>query len=324
MQKQEQKSTVAGVWSALATGFDLTAKHPWTLLLPIILDVFIWIGPRLRFQTILNEIVASFPAEAQLLELAEQLAAAGPQTNLFTVLSVPLLGVPVLMNGLVPAEVPLALPATEIGGPAEWLFIFLVLSLAGLFLTAVYYVTISDVIEKRFSANGRIDLQILLRQVGATWGRLAGLAILCFIAALIIYIPISIVGALFLIINSTLGMLVVVLAPLVLIWVLIYFSFAPPAIAVNDRSLFRSIKESLQLVQAGLPAVLSMLLLILLLGAIVDWLLILADNGTWLTLFNILIHAFVNTGFVTAFFIFYRDRARVLSETGHTTINKLV
>ena len=62
MQEQEQKSTSPGVWSALAAGFDLTAKHPWLLLLPILVDIFIWLGPRLRFQEIIEQLVAQFTA----------------------------------------------------------------------------------------------------------------------------------------------------------------------------------------------------------------------------------------------------------------------
>ena len=107
MQKEEEKSSVPGVWSALASGFDLTAKHPWLLLLPIVLDIFIWLGPRLRFQTIIEQIVATLPEEAEVLTLAEQLLEVGPYTNLFSVFSVPLVGVPVLLAGLAPETAPL-------------------------------------------------------------------------------------------------------------------------------------------------------------------------------------------------------------------------
>ena len=73
MQKQEEKSTSPGVWSALASGFDLTAKHPWLLLLPILIDVFIWLGPRLRFQAIIEQLVANLPAEVETMDITQQL-----------------------------------------------------------------------------------------------------------------------------------------------------------------------------------------------------------------------------------------------------------
>jgi hypothetical protein len=37
-----------------------------------------------------------------------------------------------------------------------------------------------------------------------------------------------------------------------------------------------------------------------------------AENGTWFTMFNILIHAFVSTSLVAAFFILYQDRSAKL------------
>lgn len=313
MQKQEQKSASPGVWSALASGFDLTAKHPWLLLLPILVDVFIWLGPRLRFQAIIEQLVANLPAEVETMDVTQQLIEMGPLTNLFTVISVPLIGVPALLAGLTPEITPLAAEIREISKGTEWLALLFCLSLVGLLLTAVYYVTVSFVVSQSQETNENQIVENWFTRIGVSWFRLIGLALLFFIAALIIYIPISIVGAVFFLLNPTLGTLALLIAPFIIIWIVIYLSFAPPGITLNNRSLFQAVKESIQLVQSNLAVVLLMLLLMILLGAIVDWVLILAENGTWLTLFNILIHAFVNTGFVTAFFILYQDRAAELT-----------
>ena len=314
MQKQEQKSTSPGVWSALAAGFDLTARHPWLLLLPILVDIFIWLGPRLRFQTIIEQLVTNLPAEVEVMEITQQLIEIGPLTNLFTVISVPLIGVPALLAGLTPEKTPLTAEILEISKGTEWLALLIFLSLVGLFLTTVYYVTVSSVVGERLDSSENQTSNSWFTRIGVSWIRLIGLALLFFLAALIVYVPISIVGAVFFLLNPTLGTLAILVAPFIIIWIVIYLSFAPPGIALNNRSLLQAVKESILLVQTNLPVVLLMLLLMLLLGAIVDWLLILAENGTWFTLFNILIHAFVNTGFVTAFFILYQDRAAELPD----------
>jgi hypothetical protein len=52
----------------------------------------------------------------------------------------------------------------------------------------------------------------------------------------------------------------------------------------------------------------TLMLVILLIGRSVDWLLLLADDGSWLTWFGIWGHAFVSTALLAATFIFYRDR----------------
>jgi len=315
MQKQEEKDTALGVWSALSTGFDLTAKHPWLLLLPMLLDIFIWLGPRLRFQAIIEQLVANVPPEVRVMEITQQLVEMGPLTNLFTVLSVPLIGVPTLLSGLTPETTPLATSALDIESGAEWLALFLFLGLAGLFLTAVYYVTISFVVSSKEESVEHESSNNWFARIGLSWLRLIGLAILFLIAAVVVYIPVSIVGALFFMINATLGTFALLLAPFVLIWIIIYMSFAPPGITLRNRPVLKAVKESLQIVQGNLPVVLTMLLFIILFGALLDWLLIMAENGTWFTLFNIMIHAFVSTSLVAAFFILYQDRsARLLNE----------
>ncbi len=313
MQEKEQNSTSTGVWSALAAGFDLTAKHPWLLLLPILVDIFFWLGPRLRFQAIIEQLVENLPAEVAVMDITQQLAEAGPLTNLFTIISLPLIGVPALLAGLTPEKTPMAAKILDINNGVEWTLFLFILSLVGLLLTTIYYVTISAVVSKRETADGgQSGDNGWSAHIGSSWLRLIGLALLVFLVAMFIYIPISIVGAIFFLLNATLGTVVLLLAPLILIWIVIYLSFAPPGVTLNDRSLSQSVRESVRLVQTNLPAVFLMLLLILVLGTVLDWLLLAAENGTWLTLFNILIHAFVNTGFVTAFFILYQDRASVV------------
>jgi hypothetical protein len=317
MQKQEQKHTSMGVWSALSTGFDLTAKHPWLLLLPILVDVFIWIGPRLRFQAIIEQLVANLPPEAEMMEISQQLLEIGPLTNLFSVLSVPLIGVPALLTGLTPEKTPLPVMFLDVRTGGEWLALIFFLSLVGLFFTAVYYVTISSAVRKVRDGDEHATSSGWLAWIGGSWFRLLGLALLFFMLSLIIYIPISIMGALSFMINATLGTLVLLIAPFVLIWIIIYLSFAPPGITLNNRPLFQAVKESIQLVQGNLPIVLTLLLFTLLTGILLDWLLIMAENGTWLTIFNILIHAFVNTGFVAAFFVLYQNRAAAIVHSGN-------
>lgn len=315
MQEQEQKSTSPGVWSALAAGFDLTAKHPWLLLLPMLVDIFIWLGPRLRFQEIIEQLVAQLPPETEVLEISHQLIEIGPFTNLFSVLSVPLIGVPALLAGLAPEKIPLSAKILDISSGANWIVLLFVLSLFGLFLSAIYYVSISSVVKKRLEGAKGETADHWVKQIGISWLRLLGLALVFFLMAMLIYVPISIIGALLFLLSPMLGTMALLVAPFIIIWVVIYLSFAPPGITLNNRSIIQAIKESVRLVQKNLPLVLFMLLLILVLGTLVDWLLVAAENGTWFTLFNILIHAFVNTGFVTAFFILYQDRAAVSSDS---------
>ena len=151
-----------------------------------------------------------------------------------------------------------------------------------------------------------------MKQIGISWLRLLGLAFVFFLMAMIIYVPISIIGALLFLISPMLGTLAPLVAPFVIIWIVIYLSFSPPGITLNNRSIVsRPLKKAFNSVQSNLPACALYATAYAVVGNSCGLAADPAENGTWFTLFNILIHAFVNTGFVAAFFILYQDRAAV-------------
>ena len=110
--KQENSAPLPGVWQTIAAGFDLTSKHLWLAILPIILDCFLWLGPRLSGRPIIERLAAMMPADPAVGDLSAQLLALAPRTNLFTSLSIPLVGLPALMVGATPEKTPLTPPMT--------------------------------------------------------------------------------------------------------------------------------------------------------------------------------------------------------------------
>jgi hypothetical protein len=314
MRKQEQTAVTPSVFQAIATGFDLTAKHLWLLVLPVLLDAFLWLGPQMHFQTLIERIVDSLPQEANLTELVAPLVDAAPRTNLFTVLSVPFVGVPTLMSMLSPETVPLQPVAYDIDSWGIWIALFVGMIVFGLLLTAVYYVMIASVVNPWSEGVG---LTGWAAKVGITWIRLLVLALFFLVISLIIYLPVSFVGAVAFMIAAPIGSLIMLIAPIILIWVVVYLSVAPQIIVLEERPALRAARESMRFVQQNMLAVFLLLLLILLASTVVNWLLVLAENGTWLTLLNILGHAFVSTALVTAIFVFCRDRTLLISVPDH-------
>src|SRR5690606_37075628 len=103
---EEQTTTWPGILPTLAAGFDLVTAHLWLVVIPILLDIFYWIGPRLGSRSLILEMVQFFQDAGELSEISRQLAEVAGQTNLFTMLSVPYLGVPGLMASFIgPPEV---------------------------------------------------------------------------------------------------------------------------------------------------------------------------------------------------------------------------
>jgi hypothetical protein len=142
-----------------------------------------------------------------------------------------------------------------------------------------------------------------------TWWRLLVLALLFIAIAMTVYLPISLVGGIAFMFSPAVGTLILLAAPFIIIWIVIYFSMTPQIILLDSLPALRAVRESARFVQRNMLTVLLLLLIILLVNTIVDWLLVMAENGTWLTVINLLGHAFISTALTTAVFVFYRDRA---------------
>lgn len=312
MQKKEQISKLPGVFATVAAGFDLTAKHLWLLLLPVILDVLYWLGPRLRFQELIEAILALLPEEADVLGIGSQLAEVAPRTNLFTSLTVQLIGVPALMVGQVPEETPIATQVIEINNWWSWIILFIIFSIIGLLLTALFYTLITYALSKQIPGGQLLDFGQWAKRVGKSWMRLIGLVLFFLLIMLIIYIPLVMISTILFMISGTLGSIIILAGPFILIWIAIFMFLAPSGIVLNERPVLKAMFESVRLVQTNLPSALLLLLTLLVAGTLLDWLLYAVENGTWLTFINILGHAFVSTSLIAAILIYYRDRYNAL------------
>lgn len=312
MQKKEPTTPLPGIWQTIAAGFDFTSKHLWLLLLPVLLDSFFWLGPRLSGRLIIERFISLLPTDQALLDLNSQLLAMAPRTNLFTSLSVPLLGIPALMVGATPEKTPLPTQIVELHSVATWMGLFLLFSLMGLLLTAVYYTFIAQSLQRAGVDNAPLSGPALMRRVATVWLGLIGLSVVVVIMGLVLYIPLLPISLVLGFISTVLAALALFLGPVIMMWVVIYLFFVPYGLAWHGRSLFQTAVESLQLVRLHIIPTLGLLLALLIIRNLLSMVLLIADDGSWLTLAGMVGHAFVMTSLVAATFIFYRDRYQVL------------
>lgn len=308
MQEKEQITTLPGVFATVAAGFDLTARHLWLLILPVILDTFYWLGPRLRFQVLIEQLLTYLPQEADVLNITQQLMEVAPRTNMFTTLSVPLIGVPAFMVGLVPENTPIPTRVFELISSSSLIGFFFIFSIIGLLLTALFYTLIVYAMSRQSADGETHSAGYWAKKVGSSWIGLLGLTLLFLLISLVIYIPLLVFSTILFLINGTLGSIIMLAGPFILIWITIFLFLAPFGIVLNGRPVLRAVFESLRLVQTNLTSALLLLMTVLLVGSVLDWLLFSVENGNWLTLINILGHAFISTALTAAIFIYYRDR----------------
>lgn len=316
-----------GVIESLTGGFETVASHVGLILLPAALDLFLWLGPRLSINPImqklidlLNSVPAPDTASAENQRTTvEFFKAVGERANVFNLLSTAPLGVPSMMAGQLPDALP--------GGRPVVLFLnnellFLILALAclllGLLLGAAYFSLIGSLLRDPKLASAEVARRIIIN-----WAKLAAFGILFVILAFFISVPFVLAVGLLQVLASALlsavagGGLAALLIGLavtvwnaVLLWMLLYAAFALHGMVLKDRGVFGAIWDSARLVQWNLMAAMGLFIVIFLINWGLGYVWSLPKPDSWLTLAGIGGHAFVSTGLVAATFVFYKDRYR--------------
>jgi hypothetical protein len=309
--KTQQPKQPLGVIQSLSSGFDLVTRHPELMMLPILLDVFLWLGPRLSAYPLFRASIEMLqspdmvevmgPASAQQMEaLQTMLEQAGQAFNLFWWLSPTLLGVPGLMVGAPASRLPSGSPQVwPVSSGWVYFALFLVLSLAGLALSAAYWGMLASRVRQE---------PLGLGPIAALWWGLFKIAILWTVVGLIIGFPVTLAAMLAAIFSSLVAQLVLLLGLSALIWVLFSLAFTIHGIALRGVSMLQAARMSIWLMRFhSLPTTgLILIALAVYIGLGFVW--NIPPSDSWLKAAGILGHAFVTTGLFTATALYYVDR----------------
>ncbi len=293
-----------GLIATLSAGFELTTHHLWLITLPLFLDIFYWLGPRLSVQSLVEESARILRTEPAFSETISQIVDLASQINLFTSISIPLIGIPALMSGATPDHTPLSPALMEVESVFIWLLLFVGLSLIGLMLTTTYLGLISYTLTDQ---NSELHFRFgqFLRHLFLSTIRLFLLGLVFVFALFVVWIPLLPIAVILGLITNSLFIVVMLFGFVI---VAITLVLAVPAIVFRGRPVLGAVRDSIYLVYNNTMPTVNMLLLVILISSGTNLLWRLADDGSWLTLVSIAGHAFVNTALVTAIFIFYRDR----------------
>lgn len=299
-----------GIIEAISKGFEAVTNRLGLILLPVLLDLLLWLGPRLSVQTLFGELLKAIQlppgtdAEAvKSLETLRQvsLAFAG-EFNLFSILDTTPLGIPSLMASRPPTTSPLGTPLPiQVTDPLVYLSLMVALYLAGLLLGAVYLALIAQQ-----AWDSTLDLSKLGWSLFGLWGRLLVLAIVT--APVFVCVQLL----LLMLLSPSAGALPIIGLTLAT-WLMTYLVFSLHGL-VEGRGVFRSIVESLRLVQWNLPSTLGLIGIVLVLNWGLGVLWNSPKDDSWLRLIGIVGHGYLVTALFSATFIFYRDRHRWLSQ----------
>jgi hypothetical protein len=311
--KTQQPKQSIGVIQSLSSGFDLVTRRPELMLLPVLLDTFFWLGPRLSAYPLFRATIdlLNSPGAASFIGLTtpEQVGAfrdfldqAGQSLNLFWWLSPTLLGVPSLMIGVPSQRVPNGQSTIwPLSNELAYFALFFLLSLIGLGLSATYWEMLSSRVR---------DQALSLGHIAALWWGLIKIAILITIVGLMIGIPTAVVAALLGMLNPLIGLFAVVMGGTMVLWVLFYLAFTVHGVALRRATVFQAVRVSVLLMRFQFPSTVGLILVALAVYIGLGFVWNIPPNDSWLRAAGILGHAFVATGLLTATALYYMDRTQ--------------
>jgi hypothetical protein len=295
-----------GIINSIKAGFDTIASHITAILMPLLLNLFMWLGPRLRmsalFDSVKNDVVGIWqnggvPAEdiQRVLSFYESTI---PNINLFWILRTLPIGISSLL-------LPHSASATPLGTPAIWQvsalnfsgWLFL-LTLAGWVCGGLYFRSVAWIAaptqERAITAFNAVGQTILV-------------SIASGIILMVIGIPLFLILFLVIQLNAVLANLFVLFISLGSMWVIVPLFFWPHGIFIKKQNFITSILSGIQLTRFTLPTSSLFVLTVFLLSFGLNFLWRIPPENSWMTLFGIFGHSFVTTALLAASFIYYRD-----------------
>jgi hypothetical protein len=296
-----------GVVVSIRAGFDAIASHIAAILLPLILDLWLWLGPRLSmerlFQPVLLDIrqmaKVSGLTEADIDKALEMYRTIFHEFNLFSILRTFPIGVTSLMMGRMPLKTPLGIPAIiQVNTAESLLMIMFGLTLVGWLAGGLYFRWVSAIVATGQDNSGAAIhsiIQALLFSV--IWA----------IVSFALGMPVLFIVYLLFAISPSLAQGIVLFLGFLSMWLVVPLFFSPHGIFVRKQNAFASIVGSLRMARFTLPSSSMFVLSIFLLGVGLNFLWSVPPEDSWMALVGIFGHAFVTTALLAASFIYYRD-----------------
>ncbi len=298
--KNEQR---IGIIDTISLGYGLVNRRPWLIVLPVMLDLVFWLGPRLSMQPT-TEALTGFLAP-QVVEndafLAE-LRAVGAQADLLGLLAVQ---VPSLIRLLNPDSSPILAqrPVLALTGLLTTLTVALLLLIVGLLLTMLYLTPIAQVVR-----SGNADPRQMPRLAGRAWLRLLLLMVLLVGAGLLVTVPLSVLVGLLSLVGLNLLPLVGTLLLVGAIWLRVYLFFVIDAIVVSEVGPLRAIQYSIAVVRHNFWSSLGFIVLSYVISLGLARVFELFTQMIIGVPVAIIANAYIASGLAAASMIFYSDR----------------
>jgi len=318
-----------GVIGCLTAGFEMLTQNLQVVALPVVLDLFLWLGPRISvrplLQGFLDVLTSQPPADPEMTRQIQQavtlLQQFGDRFNLVSMLGgMPMFQIPSLLARRAPAAgsplgAPQVLSLSSVLALAPW---WGGLALLSLLLGFLYLNEIAHHVKRGEGLGGESAAEGGAGNQGGQGDRIpAGVwklvRFLAFALGLIvvgsILLPLWVLAvALGASIAEPLGVLLWVGGVGFLSYAALHLLFVIPGLLLGGRGLVRAVGESVVLSHVSLSSVFGFVLLAVVIYEGLGYAWSLPRSDSWALLVGILGNACVATGLTGAAFVFYRDR----------------
>jgi len=298
---------------ALLDGFNTIANRPFLILLPVLLDLFLWFGPSWRvddyFQPLIQGLFESpFFSSPEYSELFDSLKEIWEEitTNLdlaFSLHTLPI-GVPSLMVSKPPFINPFGnAPVINLRTELQIIMVWLLFVLTGYLLGSLYFRNISVNVITAGEDN-------TLNQFLKTFSQIILMPIILVFILIILTIPALFLFTLINFISPTISQFLMIAGGFAFLWILMPLIFTPHSVFLFKQNLIPAMMTSIRIVRTSMGKTAWYLLLCVLLIEGLNFLWMSPDVDNWLLLVGILGHAFIVTGVIASSFYFFIDATK--------------
>jgi len=313
MERLETLPPPPGVISSLQAGFNIVSGRVVLILLPLLFDVLLWLGPRVSMGKLAGEMFSNW------IDLFKQLGAPSQQISTLSA-SIPELvdgftkinvlariwtfpiGIPILMLD-VPDSLPVKTPLgdqvlIQLPSAIALLSLLVGLTLLGWVLGGFYFRLVAH------ASLGEAGTGISLIRA---WIQTAFLSVIWIVGYLVIVPPALLILFAVNMFNPVLAQIIVFVLLLFVFWLVVPLFFTPHGIFTRQQNAVVSIITSLRMSRFTLPTSGMFVMSVVLLYIGLNYLWSVPENDTWLMLIGIAGHAFIATMLLSASFVYFRD-----------------
>ena len=312
MQKLQSLPPPPGVIGSLRAGFDAVASHVWLILVPLALDIVLWLGPRLSVDGLLRPFVRYMFSQArrgvaasemnQFLE-AQRIFLDGLQSFNLLSLAGKLRMFPIGISSLLAQRMPVDTPLGEqsivqISSLPLLLGVAFILTLIGWVGGGLYFRWVSGTalgLEETGISSLRAIIQTLI------------LSVCWFIGLMVVVVPMMFVLTLLALISPVLVNVAIFVILLLAFWLVVPLFFMPHGIFARRQNAFISAITSLRMARFTFPTSGMFVISVVILSQGLTYLWSVPPSDSWMTLVGIAGHAFITTAVLASSFVYYRD-----------------